>query len=54
MSQRVEAGAPRVQALNPRVNLTTRTDAALLADETFLATFDLVVLTDVDAPTLVS
>jgi len=42
-----------VQALNPRVNLSTETDAALLFSEDFLAGFDLVVLTDVDAPTVV-
>ncbi|TNY17219.1 hypothetical protein DMC30DRAFT_357440 [Rhodotorula diobovata] len=50
--KRVEASAPRVQALNPRVNLSTETDAALLFSEDFLAGFDLVVLTDVDAPTV--
>ncbi|SCZ97930.1 BZ3500_MvSof-1268-A1-R1_Chr3-3g06463 [Microbotryum saponariae] len=50
--QRVQVGAPRLQALNPRVELLTRTDAALVQDDTFLAQFDLVVLTDCDAPTL--
>ncbi|BGP47576.1 E1 ubiquitin-activating protein aos1 [Rhodotorula kratochvilovae] len=49
--KRVEVSAPRVQALNPRVNLTTETDAALLFSEEFLRGFDLVVVTDVDAPT---
>lgn len=35
------------------MNVQTRTDAALLDDDAFLGQFDLVVLTDVDAPTLV-
>ncbi|GAA5838218.1 hypothetical protein JCM9279_004160 [Rhodotorula babjevae] len=50
--KRVEASAPRVQALNPRVNLSTETDAALLYSEDFLEGFDLVVVTDIDASTL--
>ncbi|KDE04732.1 hypothetical protein MVLG_04871 [Microbotryum lychnidis-dioicae p1A1 Lamole] len=50
--KRVQVGAPRLQALNPRVELLTRTDAAMVQDDTFLAQFDLVVLTDCDAPTL--
>ncbi|BGP20310.1 hypothetical protein JCM10213_002061 [Rhodosporidiobolus nylandii] len=50
--KRVEASAPRVQQLNPRVNLSTSTDAAQLFSEDFLAQFDLVVLTDVDAGTV--
>ncbi|GAA6056652.1 hypothetical protein JCM3770_006329 [Rhodotorula araucariae] len=49
--KRVEVSAPRVQALNPRVHLATETDAALLFSEEFLGQFDLVVVTDVDAPT---
>lgn len=52
--QRVVAAASRVQALNPRVNVETKTDAGLLKDEAFLGSFDLIVLTDVDAATLVS
>ncbi|SGY82412.1 BQ5605_C009g05568 [Microbotryum silenes-dioicae] len=52
LPQRIQVGAPRLQALNPRVELLTRTDAALVQDDTFLAQFDLVVLTDCDAPTL--
>ncbi|SCV74739.1 BQ2448_7768 [Microbotryum intermedium] len=51
--KRVQAGAPRLRALNPRVELLTRTDAALIHDHSFLSQFDLVVLTDVDAATLV-
>lgn len=43
-----------MQALNPRVNLSTETNARLLFDEDYLSQFDLVVVTDVDAPTLVS
>ncbi|GAA6003168.1 hypothetical protein JCM10207_001782 [Rhodosporidiobolus poonsookiae] len=50
--KRVEASAPRVQALNPRVNLSTETDASKLFSEEFLSAFDLVVVTDVDAPTV--
>ncbi|CEQ42543.1 SPOSA6832_04364 [Sporobolomyces salmonicolor] len=49
---RVQVSAPRLQLLNPRVQLTTHTDPSLLYSESFLAPFDLVVLTDVDAPTL--
>ncbi|KAM0789682.1 hypothetical protein ACM66B_006544 [Microbotryomycetes sp. NB124-2] len=49
--KRVEAGAARVQALNPRVDLHTKTHMTLLDDEDFIKTFDLVVLTDVDATT---
>ncbi|BGP53900.1 E1 ubiquitin-activating protein aos1 [Rhodotorula sphaerocarpa] len=52
--ERVEASAPRIQALNPRVNLTTETNANLLFDETYLQQFDLVVMTDVDAPTVLA
>lgn len=51
--QRVEAAALRIQALNPRVNVIARTEARLLEDEEFLKTFDLIVLTEADAPTLV-
>ncbi|KAK4056467.1 E1 ubiquitin-activating protein aos1 [Microbotryomycetes sp. JL221] len=50
--KRVEAGAPRVSALNPRVTLTTETDDELLHDQDFISQFNLVVLTDVDAPTV--
>ncbi|GAA5959120.1 hypothetical protein JCM21900_002564 [Sporobolomyces salmonicolor] len=50
--KRVQVSAPRLQLLNPRVQLTTDTDPSLLYSESFLAPFDLVVLTDVDAPTL--
>ncbi|GAA5834452.1 hypothetical protein JCM11251_007012 [Rhodosporidiobolus azoricus] len=50
--KRVEASAPRVQALNPRVVLSTETDATKLFSESFIAQFDLIVATDVDAPTL--
>ncbi|KAK4701636.1 ubiquitin-like 1-activating enzyme E1 A, partial [Phenoliferia sp. Uapishka_3] len=50
--KRVEAAAPRIQALNPRVNVKTETDAGKMEDEAFVAGFDLVVVTDVDAPTL--
>ncbi|KAK4051645.1 E1 ubiquitin-activating protein aos1 [Microbotryomycetes sp. JL201] len=49
--KRVEAGAPRARALNPRVDLYTETDDTLVDDGSFLARFDLVVLTDVDATT---
>ncbi|GAA5982731.1 hypothetical protein JCM11641_007770 [Rhodosporidiobolus odoratus] len=49
---RIEASAPRLQALNPRVNLTTETSASQLFSEDFLSTFDLVVMTDVNAPTV--
>ncbi|GAA5870664.1 hypothetical protein JCM8547_005024 [Rhodosporidiobolus lusitaniae] len=48
----VEASAPRIQALNPRVNLATETDYVKLFDKDFLKSFDLVVVTDVDAPTV--
>lgn len=54
VAQRVEAAAPRVQALNPRVQIDTSTDPEQLKDEAFLSAFDLIVLTDVDALTLVS
>jgi ubiquitin-like 1-activating enzyme E1 A len=40
--------------LNPRVNLSTETDASRLFDDDFLRQFDLVVVTDVDIPTAVS
>ncbi|GAA5915836.1 hypothetical protein JCM6882_006815 [Rhodosporidiobolus microsporus] len=50
--KRVEASAPRVQALNPRVALSTETDGGKLYSEDYLDAFDLVVLTDVDAPTI--
>lgn len=50
----MEAAAPRIQALNPRVNLKTCTDISLLENEDFLGSFDLIVVTEVDAPTLVS
>ncbi|GJN88880.1 hypothetical protein Rhopal_001851-T1 [Rhodotorula paludigena] len=49
--KRVEVSAPRVQALNPRVDLSTETDASLLFDEEFLKRFELVVVTDVDVST---
>jgi hypothetical protein len=39
--------------LNPRVDIKTVTTAASLEDEAFLAKFDLIVLTDIDAATLV-
>lgn len=51
--QRVEAAAPRLQALNPRVRVETKTDMTLLRDDDFIKTFDLIVLTDVSASTLV-
>ncbi|KAL7337037.1 hypothetical protein BJY59DRAFT_751387 [Rhodotorula toruloides] len=50
--KRVEVSAPRVQALNPRVTVSTETDPSLLFQEPFLDQFDLVVVTDVDAPTV--
>ncbi|BGP24150.1 SUMO-activating enzyme subunit 1 [Rhodotorula toruloides] len=50
--KRVEVSAPRVQALNPRVTVSTETDPSLLFQEAFLDQFDLVVVTDVDAPTV--
>ncbi|GAA6038835.1 hypothetical protein JCM8097_002919 [Rhodosporidiobolus ruineniae] len=50
--KRIEASAPRVQALNPRVKLETESDASKLFSEEFLNSFDLVVVTDVDAPTV--
>lgn len=50
----MEAAASRIQALNPRVNLKTSTDISLLENEEFLGAFDLIVVTEVDAPTLVS
>lgn len=53
VSQRVEAAAPRIQALNPRVNLETRTDLTSLQNQDFISSFDLIVLTDVSAKTLV-
>lgn len=52
--QRVEAAAPRVQALNPRVDVLTCTEREKLEDEQFLSTFDLIVVTECDAPSLVS
>ncbi|GAA5884391.1 hypothetical protein JCM3774_002356 [Rhodotorula dairenensis] len=52
--KRVKVSAPRVQALNPRVNLSTETDSSRLFDDEFLGQFDLVVVTDVDAPTLLA
>jgi ubiquitin-like 1-activating enzyme E1 A len=52
--QRVEAASPRIQALNPRVKVTTETDASKLSDEAFLSQFDLVVLTETDAPSLLT
>ncbi|GAA6059903.1 hypothetical protein JCM10212_005286 [Sporobolomyces blumeae] len=48
-TNRVECSAPRLQLLNPRVEISTHTDKDLLLNEEFLATFDLVVLMDVDA-----
>ncbi|KAI5481003.1 SUMO-activating enzyme subunit 1 [Pseudohyphozyma bogoriensis] len=50
--KRVEAAAPKVQALNPRVEVKTVTDAAKLEDDEFLSSFDIIVITEVDAPTL--
>ncbi|KAL8280510.1 hypothetical protein RQP46_007158 [Phenoliferia psychrophenolica] len=50
--KRVEAAVPRIQALNPRVKLNTLTDMTKLDDEAFLATFDLIVITEPDASTL--
>ncbi|GAA5930472.1 uncharacterized protein JCM15063_004814 [Sporobolomyces koalae] len=50
--KRVEVVAPRLQLLNPRVQISTQTDSELLQDEAFLKTFDLVVLTDVEAQTI--
>ena len=52
--QRVEASAPRIRALNPRVNLSTETDPSRLFDDDFVRQFDLVVVTDVDITTAVS
>ncbi|GAA5972840.1 hypothetical protein JCM8115_005976 [Rhodotorula mucilaginosa] len=49
--KRVEASAPRIRALNPRVNLSTETDASRLFADDFLRQFDLVVVTDVDIST---
>ncbi|GAA5845811.1 hypothetical protein JCM3766R1_000323 [Sporobolomyces carnicolor] len=50
---RVEVVAPRLQLLNPRVEITTHTrQDELLADEIFLDGFDLIVVTDRDAKTV--
>ncbi|GAA5995107.1 hypothetical protein JCM5350_003272 [Sporobolomyces pararoseus] len=51
---RVEVVAPRLQLLNPRVQITTHTlsQEELLKDENFLNGFDLIVLTDTDAKTI--
>ncbi|GAA5968714.1 hypothetical protein JCM3765_003421 [Sporobolomyces pararoseus] len=53
---RVEVVAPRLQLLNPRVQITTHTlsEEELLKDENFLNGFDLIVVTDTDAKTIVS
>ncbi|GAA5875169.1 hypothetical protein JCM16303_005032 [Sporobolomyces ruberrimus] len=50
---RVEVVAPRLQLLNPRVQISTHTnEEELLKDETFLSSFDLIVMTDKDAKTI--
>ncbi|KAM0751876.1 hypothetical protein T439DRAFT_325070 [Meredithblackwellia eburnea MCA 4105] len=51
--KRVQAAAPRIQALNPRVSIKTETDSALTSDDDFLSQFDLVVVTEIDAPSLI-
>ncbi|GAA5828797.1 hypothetical protein JCM5353_006327 [Sporobolomyces roseus] len=50
--KRVECAASRLQLLNPRVQISTHTDRQLLEDESFLNNFDLVVLVDQDANTI--
>lgn len=50
----MECAASRLQLLNPRVQISTHTDSKLLEDEAFLNNFDLVVLVDQDANTIVS
>jgi ubiquitin-like 1-activating enzyme E1 A len=52
--QRVTAAQPRIQALNPRVQVTASVDASILSSEQELAKFDLVCLTDSDPATIVS
>ncbi|GAA6009755.1 hypothetical protein JCM11491_001087 [Sporobolomyces phaffii] len=51
-SNRVEVVAPRLQLLNPRVQITTHTDENLLNDQAFLNGFGLIVVTDRDAKTI--
>jgi ubiquitin-like 1-activating enzyme E1 A len=50
----VEAAAPRIQALNPRVKVTSETDMKLLDREDYISAFDLIVLTEPSAAYLVS
>ena len=52
--QRVDAAVDRVRALNPRVKVETCSDLNKLESEEFLKQFDLIVITEVDAATLVS
>jgi len=50
----VECAASRLQLLNPRVQISTHTEEGLLEDEAFLNGFDLVVMVDQDAKSIVS
>ena len=51
--KRAEAGRPRIQALNPRVEVIAVTEPTEL-DEKFLGSFDLICLTDSDPITIAS
>ena len=53
--QRAEATASRAKSLNPRVAIESRSHdgAALLDDDAFLSSFDLIVRTEISAPDLV-
>ena len=53
VDQRVDAAAPRIQALNPRVEVIASTSLAVLDNAAALRSFDLVCLTESDAATAV-
>lgn len=54
VTQRVDAARSRINALNPRVEVVASTDMQQLSDEASLSEYDLVILSDSDAATIVS
>lgn len=51
--QRAVAACPRIQNLNPRVQVDTLSDLSILNNESLLSQFNLVCLTDSDYATMV-